>query len=479
MVDHFRALSMPADEPSILFLHHFGGSSRTWGPVIRLLGNGIRCVAPDLRGFGASALDGRGYHVDDYADDIADLIREHGLGRFVLVGHSMGGKIALALAARRPVGLQSLVLLAPSPPTPEPMQDEDRAQLMQARNDVASATRIVQQITAHPLPSDCVNMLVDDMLRSTPQAWRAWLERGSREDIASAMSCINVPVLVVAGGCDTSLGAQVQERELVARLRVARLMSLPDVGHLLPLESTSVVADLLRSVMATSDVSDPALRPSPSPSPAENGAPDTARPKRMSYPAGSVLKLLPTSRVTPATRRALQSRLDQSVTQPVFFDAELFAILRAVCDRLIPQRHRPNPIDLAGAIDRQLAAGEGNGWRYAIMPPDGETYRRGLGELNGIARAAFTKRFVELDPSQQDELLADIQRGEPGHTWRSVPPRRFFEELLADVVDVYYSHPLAQEEIGYVGMAEAYGWQEIALNEQESHTPRPMEAVDA
>lgn len=473
---------MRADnDPAILLLHHFGGSSRTWEPVLRLLGDDVDCHAPDLRGFGRSAPDGRGYRIDDYADDIAAFIRENGLTRFVLVGHSMGGKIALALAARRPVGLQSLVLLAPSPPTPEPIPDDDRRQLMQARDDVASATRIAQRITARPLTAEDLERVVDDILRSAPRAWRAWLDHGSREDIASSMSRIDVPVLVVAGGCDKALGAAVQGPEVVARLRDARLVTVPDVAHLLPVEAPDAIADLLRSVVKTSGPTDPPRRHPPQRPLVNDGqaGPAAAPSARTRYPSGSVLALLPTSRVTPATRRALQSRLDETITQLVFLDAELFAILRAVCDRLIPQHHRASPIDLAGAIDRQLATGDGNGWRYAVMPPDGEAYREGLREMNAIARAAFAKRFVELDPPQQDELLAEIQRGVPGHVWRSVPPRQFFEELLADVVDVYYSHPLAQEEIGYVGMADAYGWQKIALDQQESQAPRPVEAIHA
>jgi hypothetical protein len=47
----------------------------------------------------------------------------------------------------------------------------------------------------------------------------------------------------------------------------------------------------------------------------------------------------------------------------------------------------------------------------------------------------------------------------------------YFEELLALVVDVYYAHPLASEEIGYIGMADAHGWQAIGLDQRETHEP--------
>jgi len=65
--------------------------------------------------------------VGNYADDAAALAAD--LGPFLLLGHSMGGKVAVALAARRPPGLVSVVLVAPSPPCPEPMTDDARASL--------------------------------------------------------------------------------------------------------------------------------------------------------------------------------------------------------------------------------------------------------------------------------------------------------------------------------------------------------------
>jgi len=55
--------------------------------------------------------------------------------------------------------------------------------------------------------------------------------------------------------------------------------------------------------------------------------------------------------------------------------------------------------------------------------------------------------------------------------WRTLPAARFFEELLAEVVETYYAHPLAQEEIGYAGMADAPGWRAIGLDEREERDP--------
>jgi pimeloyl-ACP methyl ester carboxylesterase len=96
-----------AGEPALLFLHYWGGSSRTWRDVIDRLGGRPRCVAIDQRGWGGSvASDGR-YDLHAMADDVEAVARELVPGRYVLVGHSMGGKVAQIVAATGPRNSQA------------------------------------------------------------------------------------------------------------------------------------------------------------------------------------------------------------------------------------------------------------------------------------------------------------------------------------------------------------------------------------
>jgi pimeloyl-ACP methyl ester carboxylesterase len=101
-------------EPSLLFLHYWGGSSRTWDSVINSLKTDFRCVAHDHRGWGESDKPETGYSVHDLAEDAEALTQTLGLKRYVLIGHSMGGKAAQLLATKRPVGLEALILVAPA-----------------------------------------------------------------------------------------------------------------------------------------------------------------------------------------------------------------------------------------------------------------------------------------------------------------------------------------------------------------------------
>ena len=195
------------------------------------------------------------------------------------------------------------------------------------------------------------------------------------------------------------------------------------------------------------------------------------------YPPGTVRALLDTDLITPATHAVIQGRLEpRPATEPHVFDSHTFHTLRAVCDRLIPQADRADSVDLAAALDERLAGGACDGWRYASMPPDEDAYVRGLHGVNEAAQAQFGAEFVALGEKQQDQVLLLVQRGAAqGATWDTLPAERFFEELLAELCECYYSDPLTQEEIGYVGMADAHGWQAIGLHQRAAHEPHALD----
>ena len=191
------------------------------------------------------------------------------------------------------------------------------------------------------------------------------------------------------------------------------------------------------------------------------------------YPSGTVRALLDTPHVSEATRAALQARLDAPAYTPQLLAPETYALLEAVAARLFPQPDRPEqPIALAPAVDQRLAEGRADGWRYDALPPDREAYRMGLGGIQEIAQSLFQVDFTALGAEQQNAVLQALASGTPpGKTWETLDANRFFEELLAELTETYYAHPLAQEEIGYVGMADLPAWTKIGLNEKESREP--------
>ena len=225
--------------PTWILLHYFGGSALSWEPLRQALDGG--CVAPDLRGFG-DAPPGGTMRVGDYADDAAALLTDG----CVLVGHSMGGKVALALAARQPPGLRGLVLVAPSPPGPEPMDDGARVRLRAAWGGRAAAAEVARKNSRHQ-DGPAFDRIVADHLRASRAAWDAWLDWGSQEDLRALAGQVRVPVLVVAGADDAALGPDVQARETLPLLPGALMQVVEDSRHLVPLDQPAALAGIMQA----------------------------------------------------------------------------------------------------------------------------------------------------------------------------------------------------------------------------------------
>lgn len=240
-----------ADFPTLVFLHYWAGSGREWHAVVEAMGPAYTCLAPDLGGFGDAPPPTGGYSVEGYASEVEALIHQHHLTDYVLVGHSMGGKIALDMATRQPPGLRGLALLTPSPPTPEPMTEQERQQSLRAYGDPAAAEQTFEKITARPLSDELHQQVVADNLRTSKAAWDAWLLQGSREDLCARMPRVRVPVCLLVGTADAVLPPQVHQRELLTCLAERTTFHLIEgAGHLLPLEAPGEVARLLRQFVA-------------------------------------------------------------------------------------------------------------------------------------------------------------------------------------------------------------------------------------
>ncbi|HWQ14269.1 MAG TPA: alpha/beta fold hydrolase, partial [Roseiflexaceae bacterium] len=106
-------------EPVALFLHGWGDSKEIWRPALAALAaRGRRAIAPDLPGHGGSQLAGAA-RMAHLAERVVALAEARGLRSFDLVGHSMGGNVALELALARPALVRRLVLVAPAALGPE------------------------------------------------------------------------------------------------------------------------------------------------------------------------------------------------------------------------------------------------------------------------------------------------------------------------------------------------------------------------
>jgi pimeloyl-ACP methyl ester carboxylesterase len=236
-----------AGAPAFVFLHYWGGSTRTWDHVVDLLTPDARTIAIDHRGWGRSAAPDSGYALADMADDAQGVIAALDLERYILVGHSMGGKVAQLMASRHPQGLVGLALVAPAPPVPMALPLAVRQGMVGAYDTAQSIMATLDQVLAPGgLHHDDLATVIADSMAGAAPARQAWPLHSSQEDISAVMADIAVPVIVISGENDRVDPPGVLARELVARLPGAQLHVLPGVGHLSPLEAPDDVADLLR-----------------------------------------------------------------------------------------------------------------------------------------------------------------------------------------------------------------------------------------
>jgi len=178
-----------------------------------------------------------------------------------------------------------------------------------------------------------------------------------------------------------------------------------------------------------------------------------------------------------ATRKVVLARVEQ--IPPIrFFTPEEATLMQAVCDRLLPQddRDESHKIPVLNYIDERLYTRRIDGYRFEDMPPDHEAHRLGLQAIEAIALHLYHTSFVDLEPLQQDTVLKSLHDAKPPaahEIWQKMSIHRFWLLLMQDVIDAYYAHPYAWDEIGFGGPAYPRGYMRL-----EGGKPEPWEVAE-
>jgi len=236
--------------PPIVFSHGVTLSSRTWAKQFEgIAAAGFRVVAFDHRGHGASQLGEHGHAVINLAADVNSVLVELDLRDAVLVGHSMGGVAVQAFAIEYPdvmhERVRGLVLLSTLTRTrnvgPQPVRDALSAgvrngpsigTVMAMPNFGYLLARIGFGKDAHHTQVDFVREMIAECPADTSHdATEALLDTDFTDDLAT----IDVPTLVVCGTADLITPAS-DSRRIARRLPGARLIMIPDAGHMVMLE---------------------------------------------------------------------------------------------------------------------------------------------------------------------------------------------------------------------------------------------------
>lgn len=172
-----------------------------------------------------------------------------------------------------------------------------------------------------------------------------------------------------------------------------------------------------------------------------------------------------------ATRTVVLNRVQN--TPPIrFFSADEARLMTAICDCVLPQddRDEGHKIPIINTIDDRLFTGRIDGYRFEDMLPDGEAYRLGLQGIEEVAQHMHGRSFVDLGPLEQDQVMLTIhdENAPAGaEIWKRVPLDRFWMLLMGDVVDAYYAHPFAWDEVGFGGPAYPRGYMRLTNGRPE------------
>lgn len=239
-----------------MLLHGLGSCGEDWlllqAPA---LSQRYRVLMPDLRGHGRSDKPPGPYTVPQMADDMAGLLAALGVDWAHVVGFSMGGAVAQALAVRHPEKVRSLVLVNTFARLRPKGWTEWRYTITRTLalfiNMALHARLEARELFPHPGQAGLRRVAFQRLCANDPAAYRAALIAAARYDGRRDLGRIRAPTLVVAGLEDTVVPLRAKQ-ELAAGIPNAQLVTIPHSRHATPSDRpvafNRVVMDFLRQV---------------------------------------------------------------------------------------------------------------------------------------------------------------------------------------------------------------------------------------
>jgi pimeloyl-ACP methyl ester carboxylesterase len=234
--------------PAVLALHGLRSYAQTWEPLARVLSKTHLVVAPDFRGRGDSSWDPRhDYFTNAYVRDVEDLVARLGLTRFSILGHSMGGTVGYAYAARHPDQVDRLIIEDMGP---------------DSSTSTAGADRILREMTGTPdgfdsldavhaywrgirpdIDEDALTSRVEHTVRQGADGRWEWKldmagiaearlggDPAGPVDLWDCVDALRCPTLVIRGGRSDFLPVSTCER-LAQRQPLISWAEVPEAGH--------------------------------------------------------------------------------------------------------------------------------------------------------------------------------------------------------------------------------------------------------
>lgn len=224
--------------PPLLLIHGLGATHADWQKQIDFFARVFRIIAPDLRGHGDSEGEGP-YHVDRLATDLSQLMDMLKVGPFFVIGHSMGGAIAMQLALFKPERVKKLVLADTLPSfIPNSFRKQlmlwTRLCIMQFMGPEALAKRTAKKLFPKRNQESLRELMILQNNRTPKPVYLALLKSLSKWTVADRLTWLTMPTFVVVGENDYFLPDEAQN--FAENLPDGRCRIVEGARHHLPLE---------------------------------------------------------------------------------------------------------------------------------------------------------------------------------------------------------------------------------------------------
>ncbi|HZM76077.1 MAG TPA: 3-oxoadipate enol-lactonase [Candidatus Limnocylindrales bacterium] len=240
-------LDGPPDAPVVVLGSSLGTSGAMWQPQMEALTASLRVLRYDHRGHGGSPVPPGPYSLDELGRDLLALLDVLDLSRVRLGGLSLGGMVAMWVAANAPERVESLALLCTSAQLGPPSMWRERVSLVRQGGVAAIADTLVARWFTREFATRHAGVVAwaRRMLITTPdEGYIGCCAAIEQMDLLASLASITVPALVIAGERDPATPPPHLEK-IAAGIADSRLEVLPDAAHLANVERPDVVSRLL------------------------------------------------------------------------------------------------------------------------------------------------------------------------------------------------------------------------------------------
>lgn len=241
--------------PAVVLVHGFPMDQRIWHGQLEGLAMTCRVIAVDLKGFGKSSSN-EAFTIDSMADELVRFLDQVGAIPCVVAGLSMGGYIALSVAARHPQVLRGLVIVSSKAEADTQQGREGRqktAELAQKSGSKAVADQMLPRVLGEQTMKSN-QRLVDDLrqiMESCPPNTIANASFAMRDrlDRTANLPGLTMPVLVILGENDGLIPVSAGQ-QLAGACKQGRFAAIANAGHMAPMESPEAVNAVIAGFMA-------------------------------------------------------------------------------------------------------------------------------------------------------------------------------------------------------------------------------------